>query len=342
MKNKISLPEFKVEKVFGALSEVKDWGLVQNNIPEAWKTSKGEGVTVYILDTAAYTNHPDLKENFIGGKNCSNSLSPDDLQGHGHHVFGIIAASENGVGVIGVAPKTKVFLVKVLNDSGIGSEFSIADGLKFCYEQKTSDLCQCKPDIICMSLGSDSPMSLVHDWIKRLTSLNVIVCCAAGNTGQEGVCYPAKYEETIAVAAYDKNGEIAGFSTFGDEVDFAGPGVEIYSTYLNGQYALSSGSSQANPFIVGIISLLLSKHRKQESITGKNDCKTVEQVREHLQKYAVDKGALGKDKKWGFGAINAAGLIESQEAQTMSVKEKKNLWARLKEFWGKLCRPRPS
>lgn len=139
--------------------------------------------------------------------------------------------------------------------------------------------------------------------------MNIPIICAAGNTGQGGVNWPAAFNETIAVAAYDKYGNVASFSSRGEKVEWAAPGVDIYSTFLNNSYASLSGTSMACPFIAGVVCLMLAKHKKQEENTGKNDCKTVAQIREHLLKYTDDKGVVGKDNDWGYGVIDVDRLI---------------------------------
>ena len=139
--------------------------------------------------------------------------------------------------------------------------------------------------------------------------MNIPVVCAAGNSGDGGVNYPAAFDETIAIAAYDKYGNVARFSSKGEKVEWAAPGVNIYSTFLNNGYASLSGTSMACPFIAGVVALMLSKHKKQEEATGMNDCKTIEQIREHLLKYTNDKGAIGRDNSWGYGVIDVEKLI---------------------------------
>jgi subtilisin len=333
---KISLPKFKVNKVVSALSEVKDWGITQNNVPQTWSITQGEGINIYVLDTAGNTDHIDLKENFIGGINFSNSATASDRNGHGTHCAGIISAAKNNIGLIGVAPKSKIFLVKVLDDNGSGSSNAIERGLNFCYNkigQKDG------PDIISMSLGSEWPMGTrIHEIIKKIYSKNIPIVCAAGNTGREGINYPAKYEETIAIGAYDKNNKLANFSTRGRELDFSAPGVDIYSTWINNSYASISGTSMATPFIAGVIALLLSKHRKQEIETGKNDCKTVEEIRNHLIKHSIDKGKVGKDNEWGYGIIDVENMIKKHQEEQENTEEndkennKKSIFKRIIEF----------
>lgn len=306
-RRKIGLPRFTVKQVYPSLSEIVDWGLVQNNIPKTWSITEGEGIIVFILDTSGVTTHPDLVENFTGGVNVSGSKTSEDIAGHGGACAGIIAAARNDSGVVGVAPKAKFFMVKVLGDEGYGSASAISRGLQFCYESLSKDI---KPNIVSMSLGGAGPIGNSGHWIKKLYEANVPVICAAGNSGKEGVNYPAKYPECIAVGAYDKDGNLANFSTTGDEIAFAAPGVNVCTTWKNGDYAVLNGTSFSCPFVAGIVALLLAKHKKQENETGLNDCRTVEEIKAHLIKHSIDKGALGKDKGWGWGIVNVEELIK--------------------------------
>lgn len=318
-KRKVRLPSFKINKTVSSLSEVIDWGLRERNVPNTWSTTKGEGINVYILDTAGFSDHLDLKENLIGGKDFTNSQTKNDLNGHGTHCAGIVAASINESGMIGVAPKAKIFLVKVLSDNGSGSMKNIEDGLQFCIDSLKGDN---PAHIISMSLGGSGPMGKkIEKLIEQLYELNIPVICAAGNSGREGINYPGKYKNTIAVGAYDENGRLANFSTTGKELDFVAPGVEIYSTWINNSYASISGTSMATPFVAGIVALMLSKHKKQELETGQNDCKTVEEIKNHLIKYSIDRGDIGKDKKWGYGIIDVEKIISLQEKEKEKEEE---------------------
>ena len=238
--NKVKLPYFKVEKTISVMSETIDWGLAQNDVPEAWKTTMGEGITVYVLDTGA-PDHIDLKESFLFGVNCSISKDEKDRMGHSSHCCGIIAADQNGIGVVGVAPKAKIVTVKCLGDDGTGGENEVCNALEFCLKARLGIEKVPKPDIISMSLGTSDKMRRAHKLIAQLTRHGIPIVCAVGNEASK-VCYPAAYEETIAVGAYDRHQEVANFSNFGKEVDFVAPGKDIYSTYLNNSYAKLSGS----------------------------------------------------------------------------------------------------
>ena len=142
-----------------------------------------------------------------------------------------------------------------------GTYYGLAEALDYAIEMK--------PDVVSMSLGGPAPSSVLHDRIKTLYEMNIPVVCAAGNSGDGGVNYPAAFDETIAVAAYDRWGKIANFSSKGEKVEWAAPGVNIYSTFLNNGYASLSGTSMACPFITGVICLMLAIHKKQEAETVK-------------------------------------------------------------------------
>jgi subtilisin family serine protease len=156
----------------------------------------------------------------------------------------------------------------------------------------------------------------MHKLIIDLYKMNIPVVCAAGNSGSSGVGYPAAFPESIAIAAFDKRGMIAHFSSRGSQVDWAAPGADIYSTYLNQSYASLSGTSMACPFMAGVIALMIAKHREQEKRTGKNDCKTVQDIRDHLLKYTNDKGSVGKDSSWGYGVVDVQKLLATTTTST--------------------------
>ena len=315
MEHETKLPHYEKNEELGSLSQRIDWGLKQLNVPATWSITKGEGVTAMVIDTG-HPVHPDIGDNAIPGKNFIAGEPIEDENGHQSHCTGIICAKDNDVGMVGVAPESKCISVKALAKSGGGSYFGLAEALDYAIEMK--------PDVVSMSLGGSAPSAILEDRIKTLYELNIPVVCAAGNTGDGGVNWPAAFDETIAVAAYDRIGNIAYFSSRGEKVEWAAPGVGIYSTYLNNGYASLSGTSMACPFITGVICLMLAKHRKQEEATGMNDCKTVEQIREHLLKYTNDKGEVGRDNSWGYGVIDVEKLIKGGDTEEPIKEEPKD------------------
>ena len=126
--------DLKVVSVpFAALSQTQNWGMSIANIQDVWEVSKqGEGIKVAVLDTG-FSEHDDLKEAWSSAEaiNCTSEASVNDAgSGHGVHVAGIIAGSDNDFGVVGVAPKAKCYAIRVLDNSGGGSYDTIAAGLK--------------------------------------------------------------------------------------------------------------------------------------------------------------------------------------------------------------------
>ena len=293
-KNKTSLPPIIVEDVIGQLSQTKDWGLIEHNIPNIWKSTQGENIRIAVIDTGMVT-HSDVGENAQFGANFIEGEDEFDGNGHQTHCVGIISAMNNNKGMVGVAPKSKCICIKALSNNGSGSYTSLAKSLEYCIS--------IKPDIVSMSLGGSSPSPRIHQLIIKLHSLNIPVICAAGNSGTGGVNYPAAYPETIAVAAYDKYGNIASFSSKGPMVDFSAPGVAIYSTYLKNQYARLSGTSMACPFIAGVIALQLAKWKSQ------GIRRSVGELKQVLIQFSDDKGIIGKDDEWGYGIIDTDQML---------------------------------
>lgn len=310
----IYLPPFKVERVVSVLSETIDWGLTQLHVPDTWKTTQGEDITVLIIDTG-HTDHLDLTENIITDKcktfvKSSSDKEITDYNGHSTHCIGIIGARQNGIGCVGVAPKCKIITAKVFDKSGSGTTNAVNAALQYAIELK--------PDIVSMSLGSPSYDPQMESLIKKLHEMNIPVIAAAGNDGLDNsVNYPGKFKECICVAAIDSDGNIANFSSRGPEVDISAPGVNIYSTWLNHQYAKLSGTSMATPFITGVVALLLSKHRKEQLKTGKNDCITVDEIKNHLIKHVDDKGQIGRDNAYGYGIVDPEKIINDLENDTV-------------------------
>lgn len=299
-KGRFRLPPHKPVHVVSTLSQTMGWSVRQTKIPDTWTVTQGEGQTAMVIDTGL-PDHRDIGDNAIAGKNYVTGETIADSQGHSTHCIGIICAKNNSEGMVGVAPKAKCIAVKTLGSDGSGTFEWVYNALRYAIRTR--------PSVVSMSLGSPQSTAHIHNAIKELYEMNIPVICAAGNSGGRGVDYPAKYSETIAVAAYDSRGRIANFSAIGEEVDWAAPGVAIYSTYLNGDYCQMDGTSMACPYFAGLVLLLLAKHKKQEEETGQNDCRTVEQIREHLMKYTVDKGIVGRDARWGYGVVEPDKLI---------------------------------
>ena len=213
------------------------------------------------------------------------------------HVSGIVGARQNDFGIIGIAPECKILPIKVLDDGGHGGFYTIEAGIRAAMAANV--------DIINMSLGAPfEPPASLHAAIQEAAARGIILVAAAGNDSG-AVNYPARYDEVIAVAALDKNGELASFSSRGTEVDAGAPGVDIYSTYLNNQYALLKGTSQASPFIAGVCALILAWARKNNLVIN-----GYKHMLHRLNDLSDPGGRVGLwgDRTLGFGVPNFANV----------------------------------
>jgi thermitase len=249
------------------------WGPKKIQAPGAWRLLANksgstpcpptETVNVAICDTGIDLDHEDLKDKITKVMNFTGSPTPDDLFGHGTHVAGIAAAATDNAagvgtgGVAGVGFCAKLFNVKVLDDNGSGFLSGIADGIRWAADNGA--------DVINLSLGASFGATTLKSAVDYAWGKGTIVVAAAGNSGNTVRNYPAAYPNAIAVAATNSNNQRASFSTFGDWVDIAAPGVDILSTFPNHQNAIGpmnygslDGTSMASPHVAGVAALVIA------------------------------------------------------------------------------------
>jgi len=272
----------------------QQWGPRIIEADYAWNTTIGDpSVLVAVVDTGIYYTHSDLAANYVAlGYDWVNmDADPMDDHGHGTHCAGIIAAVlNNGIGIAGLA-QVRVMAEKVL-DSGGGGEWEwVANGIIHATD--------CGANIISMSLGGYGYSELVHEAVKYAYDSGVLVIAAAGNENTNMKLYPAGYDEVIAVAATDQYDNKAWFSNWGDWIELAAPGVDIYSTVPWG-YESWSGTSMACPHVAGVAALVWSRHPN----------KTNDWVRLWLRYTADDLGEPGFDVYYGYGRVNARKAVE--------------------------------
>ena len=208
---------------------------------DAWPVVRGEGVNVAVVDTGIDYNHPDLKDQYKGGINeVTRGGDPMDDDGHGTHVAGTIAAEDNTLGVVGVAPKANLWAVKVLDAQGSGTSIDIAAGLGWVVDQKKA---LGGNWIVNMSLGQSQTSLIMQDACQKASDAGVLLVAASGNESNPGipapVDYPAAFPTVIAVGAIDSTSTIADFSNQGPELAFVGPGVSVLSSVPRGTGEIS-------------------------------------------------------------------------------------------------------
>lgn len=234
---------------------VNQYALGLIHAPAAQAYSVGQGVTVAVIDTGVDLTHPALSAHLAPGYNVLQpNVAPadtpsstdsdgdgevNDALGHGTGVAGIIAA---------VAPQSRIMPIKVLDSEGMGTEFDVVEGIRYAVDHGAQ--------VINLSLGMASYSSAVAEALAYAASHGVVVAAAAGNTGTLIPMYPAGDPNVLTVAATDASDSLASFSAYGPFISVTAPGVNIYSSYYNGGYALWSGTSMAAPFVSGEAALL--------------------------------------------------------------------------------------
>ncbi len=196
-----------------------------------------------------------------------------------------------------------MYALKVLNSSGSGYWSDTIAALQWAV---TNDI-----QVANLSLGSSrDPGGIVHTAFDNAEAKGIVIVAAAGNDGNprgkgNNVGYPARYDSVIAVAATDKNDKRASFSSTGDTVELAAPGVSINSTSLEGGYVAWNGTSMACPHVAGTAALVIAAGITD---TSGNDLIN-DEVRQLMNDTANDLGADGRDKLYGFGLVDAAAAV---------------------------------
>lgn len=196
----------------------KQWNLRSIGMEQAWEKSKGEGITVAVIDTGV-SQVPDLRDTeFVEGYNfVEDSSDTRDDNGHGTHVAGTIAQTTNNrYGVAGIAYKAKIMPLKVLSASGGGTVADIAEAIQYAADKGAT--------VINLSLGGSGESKTLRDAIDYAYRKGVTIIAAAGNENKNASSYPARYPKVISVAALDATGNRANYSNYGAGVDISAPG----------------------------------------------------------------------------------------------------------------------
>ena len=272
------------------------WSLPAVDADNAWGISQGQNVVVGIVDTGVDLQHPDLVPNLLQGYNAVNpSKPPQDSGYHGSHVAGIVGAvANNGQGVTGIAPQSKLLPVQVLaNGAGVaevtsGIVWAVANGAQ----------------VINLSLGWDYPDTAVEEAFKRAIKYaldkNVVICAAMSNASSfnprsvpDNLANKPGFEGVIGVGNVDVQNRRQG--AYGNWKSISSPGTQILSTLPNNRYGNLTGTSMATPMVAGISALVISQNPGIKNT----------EVKSRIMASAVDLGEPGLDDQFGAGRINA-------------------------------------
>ena len=270
------------------------YGLTAIRAPQGWDQSTGSAaVTIAIIDTGVDLAHPDLAGKIVPGYDfVNNDAQAQDDNGHGTHVAGIAAASSNnGIGVAGVSWGARIMPIKVLNASANGSFANAAAGIIWATDHGAQ--------IINLSMGAYADSAIFHDAIDYAYNHGVMLVAASGNSGSNFVLYPARYANVMAVGATDSANALAPFSNYGAEIDVVAPGVDIFSTWLGGNYQNDSGTSMSAPYVSGLAAIL-------RGIPGSGSPANLAWA---MKSTALDLGAAGRDDYYGDGLIQMDAAI---------------------------------
>ncbi|MBI3920076.1 MAG: S8 family serine peptidase [Armatimonadetes bacterium] len=291
--------------------DVVPWGVQATGAPEVNRSgNKGQGVRVAVVDTGIDYRHPDLKGCYRGGYDfVDTDDDPRDEHGHGTHCAGIIAAKDDGKGVVGIAPDVEVYALRVMDRKGRGFYSDVSAGIEWAVDHRMS--------IVSLSLGSHQPSRTLAAMCAAAEASGVLLVAAAGNDGRRSVVYPAKYSSTIAVSALNPDGNVASYSNYGPEIDFAAPGTLITSTVGKG-FATFWGTSMACPHVSGAVALILATppgafDRDRDGKWSPAEAKAC------LAAYARDYGPVGRDEKYGCGVIDVSAAFFRPELHEVRI-----------------------
>jgi subtilisin family serine protease len=312
-------------------------------LPETWDIARGHpDVVVAIIDTGIDLDHEDLAgalwqnpgeiaangldddgngfiDDFYGWDFAAETANVNDWYGHGSHVAGIVGARfNNGIGIAGMAPKTRLMPIGVFAPPGYGTYADEIEAIAYATDEGAK--------VINLSLGGTAYSRGEQVAIEYATRHGVVVVAAAGNDGREVNHWPAAHEAAIAVASTTANDTRSSFSNQGDFVDVAAPGSSIISVRMNGGYVNMSGTSMATPHTAGLAALIL----------GRNPSLSPVEVRSVIENTAVDLGAPGRDKTFGHGRIDAFAAIQATAPYTGPLPPATPDWLRA-QIWPPLC-----
>lgn len=277
------------------------WGGEENAFDITFGNTAGEGINVLVCDSGIDYDHEDLDDNYVWGYNWEDIYDDDPMDEYDHGTFcaGIIAAEDNGIGVIGVAPKASLYAARVTNDYGNADQSALMAAIYWATfpNEREVGISYPRMDVISMSLAFFTPTAGLETMCQYAHDNGIVLVAAVGNNPPGHVYeigWPAKHSSVIAVGAVDSNHIRADFSRYGSEIDFVAPGVNIYSTNPNNEYDTRSGTSFAAPLVSGLCAMILSEYPSLSPADVKN----------YIQNTAISLGSPVPNQYYGYGLVN--------------------------------------
>lgn len=272
------------------------WHLQKISASQGWDISTGSPeVPIAVIDSGINPTHPDLIDKLIQGYNfVGENTDTHDVLGHGTAVAGAAAtASNNYIGVAGVAWENPIMPLVVLNSNNWASYYDIARAITYAADNGAK--------IINISIAGSSSSSTLQNAVNYAWNKGAVIFAAAANYSTSTAYYPAACNNVVAVSATNSNDTRASFSNYGNWIDISAPGVSILTTNNGGGYSFWSGTSFSSPISAGLGALIMSV----------NPTLTNAQVVDIIEKNADDIGAIGFDPDFGYGRINVYKSVSS-------------------------------
>jgi minor extracellular protease Epr len=281
--------------------------------PETWSLSTGKGVKIGILDTGIDRDHRDLP--VVGGVSViPGETDWDDKDGHGTHCAGIVGARKNDFGIAGVAPDCDLYAIKFHNGDGASIDQMIA-GMTWAARNNMDVLSMSQWNTAGDATADEEPWEDVQRAAQLLIDNNCIVVGIAGNSGYGPPFYPTHFVTNpgrcpaiLAVGAVHNNKQPWIGSSFGPEtlpirqgVEIVAPGVDILSTYNDGEYVRYTGTSMACPHVAGAAALI---RQIQPTLTPL-------EIRQYLRENSLDIEQSGFDIKTGKGVLDCYAAVSA-------------------------------
>ncbi|MFB4279459.1 MULTISPECIES: S8 family peptidase [unclassified Nonomuraea] len=298
----------------------QQWVLDALNVEQAWSVTKGEGVTVAVVDSAVDGEIKELKGRVSAGPDMTSGTVNRELPPgkHGTAMAGLIAGSGEDDGFVGVAPGARIlslpmvidepgYAMPPLDEEGASAESPLARALRYAANHGAQ--------VVSMSIGSYGPLRSEREAVSYALGKGVVLVAAVGNDGQtpyakeKGTSYwsfPAGYPGVIGVAATDKQGRRATFSSDNVSVLVSAPGVDVPVVKRESGYELSEGTSSAAALVAGVAALIKARYPDLPP----------EQVAQALSSSARGRPAAGYDDETGFGVVDAAAALNAAERLT--------------------------